>query len=347
MGETEVMAPLRWLGDDQAIAARVLPEKVPPKTTGGAARDVAELQPVRIWSRHLTLTSIIRSFSSLHQQEETERELPDHDAGFSGSEGSLPVAPPRSGPQDKSARSIFNFPRGMRAGSCLHAILEILDFAEPQPRKVADLVEKQLRLFGIDPAWTATTVAWIGDILHTPLDHRLPDLRLAALHRRHRLDELEFYYSMPPLGAASLRRMFSGSLAERTEEEWEQHDQSTIHFMKGFMDLVFCFQDRFYIVDYKSNHLGDDFTDYGRPQLDRAMREAGYDMQYHIYCVALHRYLGLRLADYDYDRHMGGVYYLFLRGMKPEHGDSCGIFQDRPDRILVERLDRMLTMEIK
>jgi hypothetical protein len=79
-------------------------------------------------------------------------------------------------------------------------------------------------------------------------------------------------------------------------------------YLKGFIDLVFCHANRFHVLDWKSNHLGFAAADYGQQQVAAAMAEHGYHLQYLIYCVALHRYLRCRIADYDYDRHFGGVH---------------------------------------
>ena len=64
-----------------------------------------------------------------------------------------------------------------------------------------------------------------------------------------------------------------------------------------------------------------------------------YVLQYHIYTIALHRYLQTRLPDYDYEKHFGGVYYLFIKGMKKELGPANGIFRDRPSLKLINKLD--------
>ena len=111
--------------------------------------------------------------------------------------------------------------------------------------------------------------------------------------------------------------------------------------MRGFVDLVFRHQGRFYIVDYKSNLLGRDLSAYGREKMREAIREHRYDLQYLIYTLALHRLLIQRVPDYDYERHFGGAYYLFLRGMRPAHGARYGVWYDRPERRLVQRLDRL------
>ncbi len=113
-------------------------------------------------------------------------------------------------------------------------------------------------------------------------------------------------------------------------------------YMKGFIDLVFEADGRFYLVDYKSNWLGAEPAAYRRSRLDEAMARESYVLQYLIYIVALHRYLRLRLPDYDYERHFGGVFYLFLRGMDPALGSDCGVFRDRPSLALVEALDALM-----
>jgi exodeoxyribonuclease V beta subunit len=109
--------------------------------------------------------------------------------------------------------------------------------------------------------------------------------------------------------------------------------------MHGYIDLVFNAGDRFFISDYKSNHLGPNYDDYRSDNLAAAMLEHRYDLQYLIYTVALHRYLGARKPDYRYDEDFGGVYYLFLRGMHPSRGTESGIFFIRPPRELIEGLD--------
>ena len=68
-----------------------------------------------------------------------------------------------------------------------------------------------------------------------------------------------------------------------------------------------------------------------------------YVLQYHIYTVALHRYLRTRLPNYDYEKHFGGVYYLFIKGMNKSLGPGNGIFRDRPSIELITRLDELFS----
>ena len=111
--------------------------------------------------------------------------------------------------------------------------------------------------------------------------------------------------------------------------------------MHGFLDLVFEWAGRYYLADYKSTFLGGRPEDYAPGRLAAAMGEHRYDLQYLVYTVALHRFLGTRIPDYDYERHFGGVYYLFLRGLDPAAGPDRGVCFVRPPLGLVEALDAL------
>ena len=115
-------------------------------------------------------------------------------------------------------------------------------------------------------------------------------------------------------------------------------------FMTGSIDLAFEHHGKWYVVDYKSNTLGQRVGDYGKDGMDAAMSQHHYVLQYHIYAVAMHRYLQLRLGEaYSFASHFGGVRYLFLRGMSPDYAAGTGVFQDSPPEALIEGLSRLLT----
>jgi exodeoxyribonuclease V beta subunit len=108
-------------------------------------------------------------------------------------------------------------------------------------------------------------------------------------------------------------------------------------FLHGYIDLVFEQAGRFYVVDYKSNFLGAAPDDYGPSHLLAAMEHHDYFLQYHLYSVAVQKYLRLRVPEYEPSKHFGGVFYLFLRGMSPERAGS-GVFFDRPSESLLRAL---------
>jgi exodeoxyribonuclease V beta subunit len=119
-------------------------------------------------------------------------------------------------------------------------------------------------------------------------------------------------------------------------------------YLTGAVDLVFRWapapgvHPRWYVVDYKTNYLGDDWGDYAADALPAAMSANHYVLQYHLYAVALHRHLRRVLPGYAYKRDFGGVYYLFVRGMRAEGEAGAGIYHDRPPAALIDALDELL-----
>ena len=113
---------------------------------------------------------------------------------------------------------------------------------------------------------------------------------------------------------------------------------NTVHgLMKGFIDLVFVHNKQYYVADYKFNSLGSNDLAYTKPNLEAAMLHKRYDLQLVIYVLALHRLLKSRLGEtYDYDSHIGGGVYLFLRGSQSASG---GRVVNKPPKVLIEALD--------
>lgn len=238
-------------------------------------------------------------------------------------------------------RSIHSFPRGPEPGTFLHGLLEWaadLDFAslarDHRRRDNQLAVYCRRRDWG---DWVSVMQPWLRHLLQTPL--RLPRdqgaVAMGSLAGDSYQAELEFMLAArrvdtQVLDAAVTRAVLPGTARPVLNRE-------TVNGMvKGFIDLVFCHQGRYYVLDYKSNHLGENGQAYSQAAMAAAMLEHRYDLQYVLYTLALHRLLRARLPDYDYDRHMGGVLYLFLRGVD---ADGQGVYSDQPARALIETLD--------
>lgn len=112
--------------------------------------------------------------------------------------------------------------------------------------------------------------------------------------------------------------------------------------MRGFIDLLFEFEGRYYIVDWKSNQLGPSMEDYGAAGLHTSMTGSFYFLQYHLYTVAVESFLRVRIPGFDYAKHFGGVFYIFLRGVDAADPER-GIFRARPDEGLIRDLRDALT----
>ncbi len=260
---------------------------------------------------------------------------PDYDAVFADSRQAL---------AENVDEPAFLFPRGPRSGECLHEILENLDFPSVTDSELETVVEESLRRHGLDLSWTPKVAHWLEKVLRTPLKEE--GLTLRQIEARNRLNELEFHYALGLLTPDSLRKIVEGEpFYERSIEGL--HIGHLRGLMRGFIDLVFRSGGLFYIADYKSNYLGSCIEDYETGALEKAMHSHRYPLQVLVYTIALHRYLKTRLADYDYDQHFGGAFYLFLRGMRPHTGPSTGVFFTKPPLRLVVELDRVLTSELQ
>jgi exodeoxyribonuclease V beta subunit len=208
---------------------------------------------------------------------------------------------------------IANFPAGARAGEFFHALLENLDFRNPDQWQ--SLCQNYLARFGFAPEWLPCVHANLENILHTPLAPA--GFCLADIESGQRLNELSFFYPVDKLDATALSEILAPAYGDLAPD----FDFAQVQgFMRGFIDLVFVHDERFYVVDYKSNRLGSTPADYRTAQLTTAMRRHHYILQYHIYSLALHLYLQARLPGYQPDKHLGGVFYLFLRGMSADSG---------------------------
>ncbi|HIE9815850.1 TPA: exodeoxyribonuclease V subunit beta [Klebsiella pneumoniae] len=231
------------------------------------------------------------------------------------------------------------FPRGAAPGTFLHSLFEELDFTQPVPE---GWMAEKLQLSGFDAQWAPVLTDWLGGVLKTRLPG--PDIALNQLAARDKQVEMAFYLPIAQLLTAerldALIRQYDPLSADTPPLDFRQ----VRGMLKGFIDLVFRHEGRYYLLDYKSNWLGEDREAYTRPAMEQAMRAHRYDLQYQLYSLALHRYLRHRLADYDYDCHFGGVIYLFLRGMDGQEGGQ-GIFTTRPVRPLIDGLDQLFAGE--
>ncbi len=246
--------------------------------------------------------------------------------------------------------SLAAFSRGPDAGNFFHAIYEHLDFTDHDPAHLKNVVSGQLSSYGFDEEiWAGTVARAISDTLDCPMDPELPELTLRRISNSQRLNELAFIFpasefsGREAVAPGRLSRVFKAHASPAVPPEYADRIgglrfPAVQGFLKGFIDLVFEFGGRWYLADYKSNHLGDTFPNYHPGVLGREMAGHHYFLQYHLYLVALHRYLSYRLPDYDYDTHFGGVYYLFIRGMSKGGEGDFGVFRDRPGREMVETL---------
>jgi exodeoxyribonuclease V beta subunit len=352
---------------------------VPPATDARYQPPTETARPTaaRAFTAALERDWRISSFSSLTAARHDEH--PDYDAHAAPAAAETPVS------------GIFAFPRGARAGTCLHKIFEELDFTHANEAAAREIVIHALREHGIAPHWAADLELMIAQVLSAPLcavSPALPadrsagprpggapgatceavgpetgapsrahtiapaqsgtaadPLTLATISQSHRLTELEFCFPVGRLDPRLLSVFLAQHTAAGAESARFAFDPVT-GLVKGFIDLIFEAQGRYYIVDWKSNWLGNHPRDYAPALLAEEIRRRHYDLQYRLYTVALDKYLRSRLPGYDYERHFGGVFYVFLRGVDEAH-PGCGIYHDRPAEEFVREFSSLLAQSIR
>lgn len=320
----EEHAQLRAIRDPAPTAPAVPPGETAPPPAGLARRSFRGTVDTR-WG--------VFSFTRLsHSVERREPPRPGADAGTADAPG---------------AEGLFGFPGGEVAGSALHKVLERVpwdlgaDGVEATARPVLERFGLARRDDGED--WAPRVARALEGVLRTdlavdgvppsPAGEGTGPLRLCDVGTGDRVSEMPFHF---PLGPNRLADLFAGSgLKTRSGGDAEVRG-----FLSGAIDAVFRWSGRYYILDWKSNRLGVRPEDYAKPALEAAMAGHGYTLQCDLYTLALHRHLRARLGKtYDPDRHVGGVFYLFLRGMAP--GRREGILFRRYDDADLRRLDAL------
>jgi len=297
-----------------------------------SAEQLAALAP----PAHIPSAWWIGSYSALAHGAKHEGAAVDHDLRVTAAPGDETEAA-------LAADDILRFPRGPVAGECLHALFERVDFGDAT--SWAAQVDAVLQRFA--PALPAGDEAlrrrMLSHMLHDVMHAPLPDgLLLADVPRQRRLVELEFHLPSRRLDAAALARTM-----QRLGHPLPVYGFGTLQgYLRGFIDLVFEHQGRYYVLDWKSNHLGDAPADYAGAALERAMTLHGYQLQALLYALALHRHLQQRLLGYRHDQHFGGVLYLFVRGVRPAWalagGISAGVHHQRPTLQALQQLSELL-----
>ena len=342
----KALGPGEWLGEVQAFANEApgaISVRVMAEATADAEAESTDAEAVkpledRKLERKLERIRQRTSYSALSAGGGAAVFVRDNDEVDLSDDGEAVVqeeAPAGAPDLEEDGLTVFTFPSGGRSGRCLHQIFE-RRLGDPDAGSLERTCEAALARYGFQDKWLPVVRTLVEKGLETPLS-RPGDtggvFRLSDLERP--IAEMEFHLPLHKLQRAEL--------AHCLEEHGYEHrlaggDAKIDGFLHGFIDLVAEHDGRWYVLDYKSNWLGPDLASYSEAAIAESMRHHGYHLQYLLYLTALHRLLPLRLEDYDYDRHIGGAFYLFLRGMRP-NAPGSGVFHDRPSRACIEAID--------
>ncbi len=298
-------------------------------------------------------------------------------------DGDFAQTPEPAQPTRTQAVALATLPGGTDVGQWVHALMEHLDFQTGGGKD-------ETALAGLAPALAARAgvvyspahaplLAALPAFLDTPLHGgatKLPrGFALRDLTPANRLDELHFDLSLaggahweahlPCVAPTAIQ----AALAHRLDDQWWDglpwlrmvHDETQFPAMAGVLtgsiDLVLRVDGRYFIADYKTNKIVSQRNrqlclrgHYARDWLAWDMARHGYHLQALFYTLALHRFLQERLAGYDYDRHIGGHLYLYLRGMEgpdalQDDGQAFGVYTDLWPKAVVLALDAALAAQ--
>jgi exodeoxyribonuclease V beta subunit len=351
------------LNGGEAIAAVALGEKLaalkgdcgaihiaPPPAISGehytpASAEVV-LENARSFAGRATERWWIASYSALQLEAEgeaaasTRLEAPDtpRQANLeeAAAEDSSPPPSPASG-----LPTMHRFPRGAKPGTFLHGLLEwaaregfAKTAAADDERK--DAIARRCHTRGWT-SWVNPLDDWLKRML--TLSMALPDgSRVALADVDTYQPELEFWLASEQVDTLAIDRLVIAHTLDAAPRPKLLQDRLN-GMLKGFMDLVFEHEGRYYVADYKSNWLGAEDKDYTLEAMREAVLEKRYELQYTLYLLALHRQLKVRLGEnYDYQRHIGGAVYIFLRGLE---GPAGGLHVEKPPQALIESLDAL------
>lgn len=236
---------------------------------------------------------------------------------------------------------IHRFPRGPNPGTFLHSLLEWAGregFAETSTHP--ELIERTVgqRCNRRDwTGWIPTLNQWLQRLLSLPMPLQVNGPVLTLAHLQQYQIEMEFWFASHRVDVLKLDQLVLRHTHSGAPRPAAQASMLNGMF-KGFIDLAFELDGRYYVTDYKSNWLGPDLQAYSAIAMEQAILDHRYDLQYVLYLLALHRQLRARLPDYDYDVHVGGALFIFLRGAT-EAGH--GLYFVKPPRALIEQLDAL------
>ena len=316
------------------------PPRLPPEREAAVA-------PARIATRRIAPDWWVYSFTQLAHADGGADPLAAATQADPGGEDEAPASDIDEAPRDAAVPAVVD-PRfaGSRFGVVMHGALEHADFAAWRDWRPGDaapdgqdlVIADALREGGYADAEVADGLEVLVPLVGHTFGTVLPEgVRLADLPAAWRRAEIEFHFAMQPTGVPALLALLHrhGLLRHRTAFGARQRLEG---LMTGLIDLTYAHDDRWYVLDYKSNQL----PAYDAAAMQRAMAHSEYDLQALIYTLALHRWLRFRLGDaYDYARDFGGIRYLFCRGLDLTREASPGVHAQRFAPELVHALDAL------
>ncbi|VFP77867.1 exodeoxyribonuclease V subunit beta [Buchnera aphidicola] len=231
--------------------------------------------------------------------------------------------------------NIHQFPRGKEYGLYLHKVFKKINFKNTTKTKK---ILNQLNYLSLSEKWINKLYTWICNFISKPLHKNC--LILNQLKNTEYQKEVKF--TVPIEKTINIKKFNSiiNNFDPLSKKCTNINFENVSGVLTGVIDLIFLWKKKYYIIDYKSNWLGPNYTYYTQKNFQNEIIKYRYDIQYQLYSLAMHRYLKLKIKDYDYKIHFGGIFYLFVRAFD-EKNDSR-VYFIKPDYLLIHNLDNLL-----
>ncbi|QJC35459.1 exodeoxyribonuclease V subunit beta [Enterobacteriaceae endosymbiont of Donacia proxima] len=238
--------------------------------------------------------------------------------------------------KNNGKKTQYNFPVGKNMGIIIHNILEKLDFT----KKISRIfIKKELIKKNINSSWHIMVTNWFNKILNIPIGKN--KIILHKINNNEKKTEFNFYLSIKK-SFSSIKYNDIISKYDIISSKLNKLNFTTISgFLSGIMDLVFLWEKKFYIIDYKSSWLGNNNEDYKIKNLEKDIYLNRYDIQYNFYALALHKYLKYRIKNYNYEKFFGGIIYLYIRGLDYKIKKHNGVWETKPSIKLINKLNKL------
>lgn len=229
--------------------------------------------------------------------------------------------------------------RGAHVGNLVHSIFENIDFADSENwQKTIDFNLKRY-IPNKQELYSPQMNGFLNHILETTI--KIPGSKpfnLKQISNSKKLNELEFDINISQMDLDKLYEIQTESV------QFSFKNVDLYGILNGKIDLFFEHDNKYYILDWKSNYLGDAADDYTPEHLGEAMNENNYHLQYYIYTMATKRFLESKITNFDYDTQFGGVIYLFLRGVRADA--STGIFTTKLTLDTVKKMEEAFHLKV-
>ncbi|VFP81196.1 RecBCD enzyme subunit RecB [Buchnera aphidicola (Cinara kochiana kochiana)] len=238
--------------------------------------------------------------------------------------------------KNKSSKlNIHNFPSGKEYGIYLHDILKKIEFNKIN--NIKKIINK-LNFLSLSKVWINKLFIWICNILTKSIDNK--NLSLNKIKKNEHLKEVKFTIPIKKYIDINQLNIIIKNFDSLSQKCKNINLENISGVLTGIIDLIFIWENKYYIIDYKSNWLGSNYDDYNINNLQIEIIKHRYDIQYQIYSLAIHRYLSKKIKNYNYNLHFGGVFYLFIRALNKKNNN--GIFFIKPSYLLIYHLDNLL-----